>query len=91
MKGLVLTTLLRQANDTVSFLTAVWKAVQSACSNTGTNPDTDNAFESLSNLLRGYGNQGFALASIEGHVTVPHPVRDTSIDFMQPRTGQTER
>jgi len=83
MKGSTSTTWLRQANDSLRFLKAAWEAIQLACPNTEKNPDTDRAFESLPDLLRGYSNQDFIL-SIEGHVTILHPVRDSFVDFVQP-------
>jgi len=61
---------------TLRFLKAVWEAIYLACSNTEKNPDTDRAFESLSDLLRGYSNQDFVLF-IEGHVIILHPIRDS--------------
>ena len=60
-----------------------------ACSTAGKNQDVDNAFESLSDLLRGYSNKGFVI-SIEGFV-VFSPVHDPPVDFVQLRTGQTKR
>lgn len=72
MKSSVITSLLRQANYSVRILKAIWEAVQMACSTAGKNQDVDNAFESLSDLLRGYSNKGFVL-SIEGFVVFSTP------------------
>ena len=42
-----------------------------ACSTTGKNDDLDNAFESLSDLLRGYSHKDFELApSIKGYAVL---------------------
>ena len=72
VKSSVITSLLRQANYSVRILKAIWEAVQMACSTAGKNQDVDNAFESLSDLLRGYSNKGFVL-SIEGFVVFSTP------------------
>ena len=61
---------------TLRFLNAAWEAIQLACSNPEKDPDTDRAFESLSDLLRGYSNQDF-IRFIEGHVIILQPVRDS--------------
>lgn len=87
MKRSVLTTLLRQANDSLRFPKAVWEAVHSACSTLGKNPDTDNAFERLFGLLRRHDNKEF----VKAYVIVPHSVFDSPVDFVQPRTSQTKR
>lgn len=43
-----------------------------ACSTAGTNRDTDTAFDSLSELLRSYNNNNFALF-IKGYFTILYP------------------
>ena len=87
MKRSVLTTLLRRANDSLRILKAVWEAVHSACATPGKNTDTDNAFERLFGLLRRHGNKDF----VEGYGIILHPVLDSHVDFVQPRTSQTKR
>ena len=60
VKSWAITSLLRQANYTLRILEAIWEAVQMACSTTGKNQDADNAFKSLSDLLRGYSHKYLA-------------------------------
>lgn len=43
-----------------------------ACSTAGKNHDTDNAFESLSDLMRGYSNKGFERCVV---FSTPYAVR----------------
>ena len=90
VKGPALSNLLRQANCSLRILKVIWEAVQMACSTVAKNQDIDNAFESLSDLLRDHSNKGVTI-SIEGYVGVLHSVCDSPIKFVQPRTGQTKR